>query len=391
MYKQIYSLSFFLISTFMISCSSNKPESTSAADTTATQKTNAVTKTSFGKLPDGQAVSLYTLTNKQGMTLKVMNYGGIITSLTAPDKNRDFEDVVLGYDSLSGYLEDSPYFGALIGRYGNRIAKGKFSLDGKQYTLATNNGENHLHGGVKGFDKVFWNIEELSSLEGPALKLTYLSKDMEEGYPGNLQVEVTYTLTDKNELKINYNATTDKTTILNLTQHSYFNLSGNTKTDILTHELMLNADKYIPVDKTLIPTGELKSVSNTPFDFKTPTTVGSRIDKKDQQLEFGRGYDHCWVLNQSSDTLALAATLHDPANGRVMSVYTTEPGIQFYSGNFLDGSLTGKFNAVYKKRYGLCLETEHFPDSPNQKTFPAVILNPGEAYKTETVYAFTVK
>jgi aldose 1-epimerase len=367
------------------------PEQSEMSDTVQTQSKKNITVNSFGKLPDGTAVSLYTLTNANGMTMTVMNYGGIITSLKAPDKNGVFEDVVLGYDSLAGYLKSSPYFGALIGRYGNRIAKGKFSLDGKEYTLAQNNNVNNLHGGPKGFDTRFWNIKEHDVDNGAALILSYVSKDMEEGFPGNLTVDVIYHLTDSNELKIDYKATTDKKTIVNLTQHSYFNLSGNTKTDILSHELMMNADQFVPVDETLIPTGKLKSVSETPFDFKTPTAIGSRIDKKDQQLRFGGGYDHCWVLNTKGDISKVAATVHDPSTGRVMSVYTTEPGLQFYSGNFLDGSITGKYNVVYKHRYGFCLETEHFPDSPNQKDFPSVVLNPGQEYRTQTVYSFSTK
>jgi aldose 1-epimerase len=377
-------------SILFVSCNS-KTENTTMSDTTSVATKAKISTEPFGKLPDGTAVSLFTLTNAKGMTMKVMNYGGVITSLTAPDKNGNLEDVVLGYDSLSGYLKSSPYFGALIGRYGNRIGKGKFSLDGKDYQLPQNNNGNTLHGGPNGFDKRFWNIEEYAVTNGAALKLTYVSKDLEEGFPGTLNTQVIYHLTDNNELKIFYEATTDKPTVINLTQHTYFNLSGNSKADILQHELFLDADKFIPVDKTLIPTGEIKNVSETPFDFKTPTAIGSRIDKKDQQLEFGLGYDHCWALNTNGDTSKVAATLHDPASGRVMSVKTSEPGIQFYSGNFLDGSITGKYNTVYKQRYGLCLETEHFPDSPNKKNFPPVVLKPGETYKTQTMYTFTTK
>jgi aldose 1-epimerase len=375
----------------LINCNPKTDQRTKTTDTVQVQPKAEVTVAPFGKMPDGAAISQYTLTNSKGVTMKVINYGGIITHLMVPDKQGVFEDVVLGYDSLAPYLERNPYFGALIGRYGNRIAKGKFTLDGKAYTLEQNNLGNSLHGGPKGFDKRVWTIEPLTVDNGSAIKLTYLSKDMEEGFPGNLQCEVIYHLTDSNELKLNYRATTDKKTIINLTQHSYFNLSGNTKLDILQHELMLNAGKFVPVNETLIPTGELKNVSETPFDFNTPTAIGARIDKDDQQLKFGGGYDHCWVLKESADTLKLAATLHDPSTGRVMSVYTTEPGIQFYSGNFLDGSITGKYSAVYKKRYGLCLETEHYPDSPNQKNFPTVVLNPGEVYNTSTVYTFSVK
>jgi aldose 1-epimerase len=377
-------------STLFVSCNS-KTENTAMSDTTQVATRTKITSEPFGKLPDGQEVSLFTLKNAKGMTMKVMNYGGIITSLTAPDKNGNLEDVVLGFDSLNSYLQKSPYFGALIGRYGNRIGKGKFSLDGKDYQLAQNNNGNSLHGGPNGFDKRFWNIEENPVSNGASLKLTYVSKDMEEGYPGTLNAQVIYHLTDNNELKIFYEATTDKPTIINLTQHTYFNLSGNSKSDILQHELFLDADKFVPVDNTLIPSGELKNVSETPFDFKTPTAIGSRIDKKDKQLEFGKGYDHCWALNTNGDTSKVAATLHDPASGRVMSVKTSEPGIQFYSGNFLDGTLTGKFNTVYKQRYGLCLETEHFPDAPNKKNFPPVVLKAGETYRTQTMYTFSTK
>lgn len=332
----------------------------------------------------------YTLTNKNGVEMQVMNYGGIITSLRVPDKNGVVEDVVLGYDSLSGYLKTTPYFGAIVGRYGNRIANGKFKLDGKTYTLAQNNNGQSLHGGIKGFDKVYWSIEETTSAEGPSVKLKYTSKDMEEGYPGNLAVEVVYTLTNDNALKIDYTATTDKKTVINLTQHSYFNLTGNGKRDILEHVVTLAADKFVPVGKTLIPTGKLMDVANTPFDFRTPTAVGARIDSKDQQIAMGGGYDHCWVLTGADSTKA-AATVYEPTSGRVVDVYTTEPGIQFYSGNFLDGTITGKGGVVYTKRFGLCLETEHFPDSPNQPSFPSVVLNPGETYKTQTVYKFSTK
>lgn len=320
--------------------------------------------------------------------MQVINYGGIITSLQVPDKKGVVEDVVLGYDSLAGYLRATPYFGAIVGRYGNRIGKGKFALDGKTYTLAQNNEGQHLHGGIKGFDKVYWTIEETSTPEGPSLLLHYTSKDMEEGYPGTLTVEVRYTLTDDNALKIDYHATTDKKTVVNLTQHTYFNLTGNGKRDILDHVLSLAADKYVPVAKTLIPTGKLATVDGTPFDFRTPTAIGARINGTHEQLVYGRGYDHCWVLNDSTKA---AATLYEPVSGRVVEVFTTEPGIQFYSGNFLDGSITGKGNVTYTKRFGLCLETEHFPDSPNQPSFPSVVLNPGETYKTQTVYRFSTR
>lgn len=379
-------LTLFIIIT---SCKTNTEVKTQSVEKVE-KDTTAITVTHFGELTDGTPMSLYTLQNRTGAQMKVINYGGIITSLTMPDKNGKMADIVLGYDSLEGYVTNNPYFGALIGRFGNRIAKGKFSLDGKSYTLAVNNLGNHLHGGIKGFDKVIWNIEEQEVDEGVALKLTYLSKDMEEGYPGNLNVQVIYTLTDNNELKVDYKATTDKKTIINLTQHSYFNLSGG-KQDILSHELVLNADKFLPVDKTLIPTGELKDVTNTPFDFRKPVTIGKRINEKNEQLTFGKGYDHCWVLNKAADGLNHAGTLYDSVSGREVVVYTSEPGIQFYSGNFLDGSITGKNNTVYNFRTGLCLETQHFPDSPNQKNFPSVELSPGQTYTSQTVYKFSVR
>ncbi|HMV11151.1 MAG TPA: aldose epimerase family protein [Cyclobacteriaceae bacterium] len=359
-----------------------QPESTPDTNVMATNSTRP-----FGKTADGQPVTEYTLTNKNGVSLSVINYGGIITRLVTPDRSGVQEDIVLGYDSLAGYLKTTPYFGAIVGRYGNRIANGKFTLDGQTYSLAQNNNGQHLHGGVKGFDKVFWNIQEAGRGK---LKLTYLSKDMEEGYPGNLNVEVTYELTDDNELKIAYTATTDKKTVVNLTHHSYFNLTGNVKRDILDHEAALYSDKFVPVTKVLIPTGELKDVAGTPFDFRKATAIGLRTNDKDQQLEFAGGYDHCWVLS-SSDSIKHAATVYEPASGRVLDVYTTEPGIQFYCGNFLDGSITGKRGVVYKHRFGFCLETEHFPDSPNQKSFPSTELKPGEVYKTYTTYKFSVR
>jgi aldose 1-epimerase len=374
---------------FTTSCKTNTELKTDTVNSTK-QDSAAVMVTNFGELTDGTPMSQYTLTNAKGASMKVINYGGIITSLMIPDKHGKMGDVVLGHDSVEGYLTDNPFFGALIGRYGNRIAKGKFSLDGKEYTLAVNNGANHLHGGNKGFDKVIWNIEQHEVEDGVALKLSYVSKDMEEGYPGNLKAEVIYTLTDRNELKIDYKATTDKKTIVNLTQHTYFNLTG-VKRDILSHELVLNADKFLPVDKTLIPTGELKPVAGTPFDFRKPVAIGKRINEPDEQLKFGNGYDHCWVLNRAADGMNQAATLYDSISGREVVVYTTEPGIQFYSGNFLDGSITGKNGIVYGFRTGLCLETQHFPDSPNRPEFPSVTLNPGETYTSQTVYKFSVR
>jgi aldose 1-epimerase len=350
-----------------------------------------ITKSDFGTLPDGKQAYLFTVTNKNGVEMKITNYGGIITSLKTPDKNGVLEDIVLGYHTLDGYLKESPYFGAIVGRYANRVAKGKFTLEGKEYTLALNNGPNTLHGGLVGFDKAVWEVEEIKSEEGPALKLSYTSKDMDEGFPGALKMEVVYTLADSNELKFAFKATTDKTTIVNLTQHTYFNLTGNTKRDILDHELVIYADAIVPVNDTLIPTGVLMPVEGTPFDFNKPHRVGERINDKNEQIELGGGYDHCYVLRKGKDRLIHAATLTDTTSGRQVDVYTTEPGMQFYSGNFLKGTITGKEGVVYHKRFGMCLETEHFPDSPNQPNFPSVVLKPGEVYQTNTVYRFGVR
>lgn len=347
-----------------------------------------IEKQAFGKV-DGTPVDLYTLTNDRGMQAQITNYGGIVVSLRTPDRQGKFGDVVLGYDNLDGYVKQNPFFGALVGRYANRIAKGKFTLDGKQYTLAVNNGENHLHGGLKGFDKRVWAAREVRGKDGVGLMLTLVSKDGEEGYPGNLSVTVTYTLTNNNELKIDYAATTDKNTILNLTNHSYFNLAG--AGDVLSHEIMLNADQFTPVDKTLIPTGELKRVADTPMDFTKSTAIGARINQEHEQIQFGGGYDHNWVLNKTAGPLGLAARVFEPTTGRVMEVFTTQPGVQFYTGNFLDGSITGKGGQVYNKRYGFCLETQHFPDSPNKPDFPSVILKPKEKYTQTTIYKFSAK
>lgn len=350
-----------------------------------------IKKEAFGTTHDGKAVDLYTLTNSHGVEVRVTNYGGIITSLRVPDKDGQSDDVVLGYDSLDSYLKSTPYFGAIIGRYGNRIANGKFTLDGKECTLAKNDGPNSLHGGIKGFDKAVWEAEPFENKEGVGVIFKYTSPDGEEGYPGNLKTTVTYTLTDKNELIFEYHATTDKATPVNLTNHTYFNLAGDGKRDILGHELMLNADRFTPVDKTLIPTGELRRVSGTPLDFTKPTAIGARIAQNDEQLTFGRGYDHNFVLNREGEGLRLAARVHEPSTGRMMEVYTTEPGVQFYSGNFLDGTITGKGGHVYKQRYGFCLETQHYPDSPNKPDFPSTILRPGQIYQSRTVYQFSVQ
>jgi aldose 1-epimerase len=343
----------------------------------------ASTKISWGNTPEGQPVELYTLTNAKGSEARIMTYGGVVVSLKVPDRTGALGDVVAGFDSLEGYLTPPPYFGAIIGRYGNRIGGGRFSVGGKEYVLAKNNGPNHLHGGLRGFDKRVWSAKQLSP---QSIELSYLSKDGEEGYPGNLSATVTYTLTDAHELRIEYSATTDKETVVNLTNHSYFNLAGDS--DILGHEVVINADRFTPVDKGLIPTGELKSVAGTPFDFRTAKTIGERIEQKDEQLIFGQGYDHNWVLNRTGPGLETAAKVTDSKSGRVMEVLTTEPGLQFYTGNFLDGTLKGK-GRVYTKRSAFCMETQHFPDSPNKPAFPSTVLKPGDTYRTTTIYRFS--
>ncbi|HKE57184.1 MAG TPA: aldose epimerase family protein [Pyrinomonadaceae bacterium] len=351
-----------------------------------------MSKESFGRTADGQEVQLFTLTNKNGMEARIMDYGGIVVSLKVPDRTATLGDVVLGLNRLDDYLKGHPYFGALIGRYGNRIAKGRFTLNGVEYKLAVNNGENHLHGGIKGFDKVVWNAKYVKTTKGEvSLVLTYLSKDGEEGYPGNLDVKVVYTLTNNNELRIDYTATTDKDTVVNLTHHSYFNLKGEGNGDILDHKLTINANRFTPTDAGSIPTGELKSVIGGPFDFTKSTAIGARINQPDQQLQFGKGYDHNYVLNGRMGTVHLAATVFEPTTGRVMEVFTTEPGIQFYTGNFLDGTLTGKSGKVYQQRYGFCLETQHFPDSPNQPKFPTTTLRKGQTMHSTTIYRFSTR
>jgi aldose 1-epimerase len=347
-------------------------------------------KQPFGKIADQSAIDLFTLTNAQGMEARIMTYGGTVVSLKVPDRAGKMGDVVLGHDTLEGYLKNNPYLGSIIGRYGNRIAKGRFSLGGHAYTLAKNDGgENHLHGGIRGFDKVVWKAKEIRNKDGVGLALTYLSKDGEEGYPGNLAVTVVYTLTNQNELKIEYSATTDKETVVNLTNHSYFNLAGSGS--ILNHEVMINADRFNPVDKGLIPTGELRSVKGTPMDFTTPTAIGARINQQDEQLVLGKGYDHNWVLNRTGDALELAVRVVEPSSGRVMEVHTTEPGVQFYTGNFLDGSIKGKGGHAYEQRSAFCLETQHFPNSPNQPKFPSTVLKPGQKYTSATAYKFSAQ
>lgn len=351
----------------------------------------SILQADFGKTPDGRTAQLFTLVNKNGVRMKLTNYGGIVISLEVPDRTGTLGDVVLGHDNLDGYLKSSPYFGCLVGRYGNRIAKGRFKLGGKEYTLAVNNGANALHGGLKGFDKVLWAAQPMETENGPAVELTYTSKDGEEGYPGNLKVTAVYTMTHKDELKLEYTAMTDQETVLNLTHHSYFNLKGAGSGDILGHEMMLNAQQFTPVDANLIPTGERRAVQGTPMDFNTPTTIGARVEQKDEQLAFGNGYDHNWVVDKKLGELGLAARVYEPTTGRVMDVWSTEPGIQFYSGNFLDGTITGKGGKVYRFRNGLCLEPQHYPDSVNQPDFPSTVLKPGETYRNTIIYRFCVK
>jgi aldose 1-epimerase len=357
----------------------------------SSKKKSGVEQTDFGTR-DGRPVTLYTLTNSHGVEVRAMTYGGIILSIRVPDRKGQFADIVLGHDKLEGYIPNPPYLGAIVGRYANRIANGTFTLDGKTYTLPKNDGPNTLHGGVtRTFDKVVWDAEPLKGKSGVAF--TYLSKDGEEGFPGNLRVTVTYTLTDGNALIVDYEATTDKSTPINVSQHSYFNLKGEGNGDILDHEIMINADRFTPVDKNLIPTGELRPVKGTPFDFTTSTKIGSRIDDNYEQLVLGHGYDHNFVLNDSptQNGMKLAARVHEPSTGRTLEVWTTQPAVQFYTGNFLDGSVTGKEGHVYKRRFGLCLETQHFPDSPNHPDFPSAILKPGETFHQTTVFKFSAK
>jgi aldose 1-epimerase len=344
----------------------------------------------YGVTAKGDSVKQYTLTNKNGMKVEVINYGGIITSLTAPDKNGNYQDVVLGFTKPEDYFNGNPYFfGALIGRYGNRIANAKFTLEGKTYELDKNDGPNSLHGGKEGFDTKIWTVEPVKDAQFPTLKLTYVSADGEEGFPGKLTTTVLYTLTDDNALEISYEATTDKATVVNLTQHSYFNLSGNFTQSITDHELQLKAEKFLPVNSTIIPNGEEKSVKGTPFDFTVSKPIGKDINSDDEQIRLGQGYDHNWILEGKG--LRTIATVYHPASGRVMEVMTDQPGVQFYSGNFLDGKYETKTGGKYEKRNGFCLETQHYPDSPNQKAFPSTELKPGQKYQTKTIYKFSVK
>jgi aldose 1-epimerase len=377
-----------------VACGSPAPADRRGAAAPAKQST--LVSAPFGRTADGAAIDVFTLTNANGMEVRTIPYGAIIVSLRVPDRSGQLGDVALGFDTFDEYItKKPPYFGAIVGRYGNRIAKGRFTLDGKTYQLATNNGPNHLHGGVKGFDKVVWHAEGFNHDDSVGVVYTHTSPDGDEGYPGTLNVRVTYTLSASNELTVDYDATTDKATPVNLTQHSYFNLAGDGNGDILAHELTIDADRYTPVDDTLIPTGELARVEGTPFDFRKATPIGARIGADDQQLRYGGGYDHNWVLNSSTRSgpavpLAHAARFVDPKSGRTLDVSTTEPGVQFYTGNFLDGTITGKSGHVYKHRNGLCLETQHFPDSPNHPNFPSTVLRPGARYQSKTVFAFGV-
>ena len=359
------------------------------ADMPSTSKTSTITKDAFGTAPDGQAVDIYTLSNAKGAQARIMTYGGVVQSLSVPDEHGNFADVVLGYDNLDGYLDKkTPYFGALIGRYGNRIGGAKFTLEGQTYTLATNNGPNSLHGGLKGFDKVVWTAAPSLSVDGPVLTLTYLSKDGEEGFPGNLQVKAVYTLTEDNALKLEFTATTDKATVVNLTHHSYFNLAGAGNGNILKHVVYIKGDSTTPVDAGLIPTGEIKPVDGTPFDFRTPTAIGARINDPDPVLQYGPGYDHNWIINKAPGEYALMARVVEPTSGRTLEVWSDEPALQFYAGNFLDGTITGKGGKVYKHRSAFCMEPQHYPDSPNKPNFPNVVLKPGETYHNIIVYKF---
>ena len=352
--------------------------------------TPEVKKQAFGTTSDGAPVEQYTLTNANGMQAGIITYGGTVVSLTAPDRTGKFADVVLGLDDVAAYQKGDAFFGALIGRYGNRIGHAQFALDGKTYNLIPNNNGNMLHGGSQGFDKKIWTAIPGNGPEGQTLELTYVSKDTEQGFPGTLNTKVVYTLTDKNELKIDYTATTDKPTVVNLTNHAYFNLAGQGEGDILGHEVMIDADRYTPVDAGLIPTGELAPVAGTPFDFTKSTAIGARIEQENPQLKFGMGYDHNWVLNKTGAGLTKAAEVHEVKTGRIMEVWTTEPALQFYTGNFLNGSLKGK-GKTYPHRGAFCMETQHYPDSPNKPAFPSTLLKPGETYRTTTVYKFSAK
>ncbi len=361
----------------LLSCTSDKN----------TKPMNGITEQAWGVLPTGETISLYTFRNEKGMEATVSNFGGRLVTLKVPDRSGKFEDVVLGYDTLVPYTKPNPFFGTLVGRYANRIANGEFTLNGKKYTLLKNNGPNSLHGGAQGFDKKAWQAE--IGKDGQSLQLTYLSKDGEEGYPGNLTAVVTYSLSKDNALTIDYAATTDADTVLNLTNHSYFNLAGHGNGKILDHQLTINADKFTPVNANLIPTGELKNVEGTPFDFRQSTAIGARIDSNDPQMQFGKGYDHNFVLNGNGDSASLAARITDPQSGRVMEVLTTQPGVQLYTANHIEGQIQGKGGAIYHFRGAYCFETQHFPDSPNQPSFPTTVLKPGDKFHQTTIFRFS--
>ncbi|MBN1299957.1 MAG: galactose mutarotase [Melioribacteraceae bacterium] len=374
MYKKIYPLSAYLLTALLLSSCSSPDKSDG--------------KKLFGKLSSGEEVYMYTISNNNGLSADIINYGAIVVSLNVPDRSGNADDIIFGFEDLEGYEKDNSFQGSIVGRYGNRIREGKFKIDGTEYQLSLNDGPNHLHGGFKGFNKVLWTVEGHSK---NLVKLSYLSADGEEGYPGNVKIEVTYTLTDKNELQIDYKGTTDAVTILNPTSHCYFNLTGNPESSILDHELMINADKFTPVDNTLIPTGEIIPVEGTPMDFREPALIGKRINEDTDQIKYGRGYDHNWVLNDYTGDVRSAATLYDSSSGRFMEVLTDQPGLQFYSGNFLDGSMIGKSGKKYNWRTALCLEAQKYPDSPNKPEFPSAVLKPGEVYKQSTIYKFSTR
>jgi aldose 1-epimerase len=375
----------FLLLTSLTAMSALHIESVVNAQTD--KKSNVPMMKPFGKTEEGQTVEKYTLRNAGGVEVDVMTWGATVTRISVPDRQGKMADITLGFDTIDPYLKPHPFFGSIVGRYGNRIAKGRFTLNGVEYKLAINNEPNHLHGGTRGFDRRLWKGQATTVDGNPAVKLTYVSPDGEEGYPGTLTATVTYSLTPKNALRIEYHATTDKDTVVNLTNHAYFNLAGHGTGDILGHVLMIDADRFTPVDKGLIPTGELRPVDGTPFDFRKPTAIGARINAEDEQIRFGGGYDHNWVLNGEMGKMQRVVRLTEPTSGRALEVFTTEPGIQFYSGNFLK-DVKGKEGKVYKYRGGLCLETQHFPDSPNKPSFPSTTLKPGQVYRTTTEYVF---
>ncbi len=382
----IYAFSIVSLAIMNIQCKGDKK-----SQETTTAEAVTIEKTAYGTTPTGDKVDRYKLKNQKGMEVDIITYGGIITSLKVPNKAGVSEEIVLGFNKLEQYTKDNPYFGAIIGRYGNRIAKAQFSLDGTTYKLAANNDANNLHGGPEGFHRVIWTAEEAKGGDTATLKLKYVSKDMEEGFPGNLTVFVTYSLTKDNTLDVIYEATTDKKTIVNLTQHSYFNLSGDFAKTILDHEIVIDADQLVPVDANLIPTGKLDDVTHTPFDFRKPKAIGKEIETTNEQLKRGLGYDHCWVLNNQDKGFRFAASAYEPTSGRLLEVFTDEPGIQLYTGNFLDGTLPTRDAKTYAHRTGLCLETQHYPDSPNQKDFPTTVLNPGDKYQSKTSFKFSTK